>query len=55
MLQDLNQKRMLKLVKDCHGMGYEAFIKQLSRAWEGKESKAINPPRDEAVSRAREH
>lgn len=48
-------KRMLKLVKDCHGVGYEAFKKQLHQAWEGKGSKAINPPKDEAVSRAREH
>lgn len=48
-------KGMLKLVKDCHGVGHEAFIKQLHQAWEGKESEAINPPRDEAVSRARQH
>lgn len=48
-------KRMLKLLKDCHGVGHEAFIKQLHQAWEGKESEAINPPRHEAVSRAREH
>lgn len=47
-------KRILKLVKDCHGVGYAAFIKQLHQAWEGKESKAINPARHEAVSEARE-
>lgn len=48
-------KRILKLMKDCHEVGYAAFIKQLHQAWEGKESKAINPAREEAVSRAREH
>lgn len=48
-------KKILKLVKDCHGVGYEAFIKQLHLAWEGKESEAINPARNAAVRGAREH
>lgn len=48
-------KRILKLVRDGHGVGYAAFIKQLRQAWEGKESKVFNPARDEDASGAREH